>query len=219
MQQDPVVALEHDRVTVHEHVEQQRQAGCDPPAACRRVDHDREHRDEQDEVACLGILHLLFEFRDGLVCAAALRDEVGAVVQGDSFAGSLDSQWSIEGWRPAEGDGGGSVGERERGDAAAVAAVGGARWSAEACGCREGGRGCSCGGPVLVDDAVAAGRLGHTSEWLGGHVGGFLGPEGWLLVEGSVWPVVVVMLGVVACETLELRPVPDDGPVQVFASQ
>jgi hypothetical protein len=61
-QQYPVVALQHDRVTVHEYVEQQRQASCHPPAAYRGVDHDPEHRDEQDEVACLRILHPLLEF-------------------------------------------------------------------------------------------------------------------------------------------------------------
>ena len=66
MQQDPVVALEHDRVTVHQHVEQQRQASCDPPAACGGVDHDPEHCDEQNEVARLGILHPLLKFREAL---------------------------------------------------------------------------------------------------------------------------------------------------------
>ena len=66
MQQDPVVALQHDRVTVHEHVEQQRQRGREPPAACHRVGHDAEHRDEQNEVAGLGVVHLLLEFREAL---------------------------------------------------------------------------------------------------------------------------------------------------------
>jgi hypothetical protein len=64
MQQGPVVALEHDRVPVHEHVEEQSQASCDPPAACRRVDHSPERHDEQNEMACLCIFHPLLEFRE-----------------------------------------------------------------------------------------------------------------------------------------------------------
>ena len=72
---------------------------------------------------------------------------------------------------------------------------------------------------VFVDEAIAAGRSDESKGQRVASrvvVGG--GVSGRSLVERTVGPVRVVMIDVVDDEPLELATVPDDGPVEEFAS-
>ena len=84
-----------------------------------------------------------------------------------------------------------------------------------ACGGRKLCRGWSCGVSVLVNESVAAGRLGHLEVGLV-DVGGQR--EGWSLIERAVRPVSVVVLDVSDDEPFELVLVPDDGAVEELSA-
>ena len=86
-----------------------------------------------------------------------------------------------------------------------------------ACAARKVGRGWSGGVSVFVDEAVVSAGSEHGD----GRRRSFGRIMGWCwrsLVEGLVWPVLVVVLDVVDDESLELAAVPDDGAVEKLSA-